>query len=94
MNIPLRRLGLGALGLLMAAALFSCVASGGYVDGVYEGPGYYAGPAYEYGAWGANYHVGPPRGGERRAERPAPHAYRSAAPSRRTPSIPSRTRHH
>jgi hypothetical protein len=93
MNISLRRLGFSALGLLMAGALFGCVASVG-VDDAYVGPGYYDGPAYVYGAWGGDYHVGPPRGGERRAERVAPHSYRAAPADRHPPSIPSGHRHH
>lgn len=94
MNIPLRRLGVSALGFLMVLALSACVVpdggGGGYVGGVYEGPG------YEYGGWRAGYHVGPPRGDDRRgddrrAQPQSTHAYRPAAPSRRTPSIPQRS---
>jgi hypothetical protein len=82
MNIPLRRLGSGALGFLVVLMLSAClVPGGGYAGGVYEGPG------YEYGGWGTGYHVGPPRGGDRRSDG-ASHSYRRAAPSRSTPSIP------
>jgi hypothetical protein len=85
-----RRWKLNALALLVIA-LSGCVASDGayVVGGVYE-PG-----GYEYGGWGGRYHVAPSRLGERRvehSERVVTHAYRPAAPSRPSPSIPSRSR--
>ena len=89
MNIALRRLGVGALGFLLLASLYAClVPDVGYVGGVYVEPG------YEYGGWGPGYHVGPPRGGERRAERPSPRAYRQAPRSRPSPGIPTRPHGH
>jgi hypothetical protein len=88
MNISLRRLGV-ALAFLMIAALSACLAPGGYVGG-----GYDEGPGYGYGGWGAGYHVGPPRGGDRRSERSSPRSYRPAPRSRATPSIPNRSHPH
>jgi hypothetical protein len=91
MNIPIRRLGVSALGFLMVMVLSACLVpgGGGYVGGGYEEPG------YEYGGWRSDYHVGPPRGGERRPEQQSsPHAYQRAAPSRSTPSIPTRPHPH
>jgi len=87
MNIVARRWTLSALGLLLLTALSGCLVSGtggGYVGAVYEPSGYI------YSGWGPGYRVGPPRGGERRPERVAPHAYRAAPRSRHTPSIPIR----
>jgi hypothetical protein len=85
MNIVPRRWRVNALGFLLLTALYAClVPDGGYVGGVYEAPG------YEYGGWGPGYHVGPPRGGERRPETSSPHAYRPAPRSRPSPSIPTR----
>jgi hypothetical protein len=95
MNIALRRLGMGVLGCVMLATLAGCVASVGVADD-YDGPGYvesgYVGTGVVYGGWD-RYHVGPPRGGERRPEARA-HAYRSPDRSRPTPSIPNRAHHH
>jgi hypothetical protein len=85
MNIVLRRLRVSALGFLLLTALYAClVPDGGYVGGGYEPSG------YAYGGWGPGYHVGPGRGGERRAEQPAARAYRPAPRSRPAPSIPTR----
>jgi hypothetical protein len=74
---------------LVAAVLTSCVASVGYDGDVGLGysPGYIQPYGYEYGGWGGGYLVGPGRGGDRR-EAPSSHRYRSASPSRPTPSIP------
>ena len=77
--------------------LVGCVATVGY-DG-YDGSdnafgyggGLYAPYGYSYGGWGPGYHVGPPRGGERRGER-AGSPYHSRMPSRPSPSIPTRVR--
>jgi hypothetical protein len=78
----------GAALLVLGAAL-GCVGVGfsgdaheaGYVDGVYEPFG------FEYGGWGPDYRVGPPRGGdERRAF--GTHGFEAAPHSRPTPSIP------
>jgi hypothetical protein len=92
MSISLRRLGMGVLAFGMLAMLAACVASVGYVgDDAYEGPTY-VGVGYGYGGWD-HYHVGPPRGGERRPEERA-HSYRPADRSRSTPSIPNRAHHH
>jgi hypothetical protein len=85
MNIVPQRWRVSALGLLLLTVLCACaVTGGGYVGGVYEPSG------YDYGGWRPGYHVGPPRGGERRPERSSPHAYRPAPRSRPTPSIPTR----
>jgi hypothetical protein len=85
MKIVFRRLSVSALALLLLSVLYAClVPDGGYVGGVYERSG------YEYSGWGPGYHVGPPRGGERRPEKSSPHAYRPAPPSRPVPSIPTR----
>jgi hypothetical protein len=92
MNIVHQRWMVGALGLLLLTGLCACIASGpGYDGGVgvaYVG-GYNEPYGNDYGGWGPGYHVGPPRGGERRPEQPSPHAYRPAPPSRRAPSIPT-----
>ncbi len=94
MSISLRRLGPVLLGLAMLTLLAACVASVGtsvgYTDDVYVGPDYDGG--YVYGGWD-RYHVGPPRGGERRVEERA-HSYRPADRGRPTPSIPNHARHH
>jgi hypothetical protein len=87
MNIIARRWKVRALGLVLLTVLYACtVTPGGYVGGVYEPSG------SDYGGWGPGYHVGPSRGGERREEHSSNHAYRSAPPSRPSPSIPSRPR--
>jgi len=90
MNIVARRWTVRTLGFLLLTALSAClVPDVGYVGGVYVAPG------YDYGGWGSGYHVGPPRGGERRLERPSPpRAYRPAPQSRPAPSIPTRPRRH
>lgn len=79
--------------------LYACVAGGGYEGGaeVSYGADFYEPFGYEYGGWGRNYRVGPPRGGERRREHPGgghPPPYHPAGPSRSVPSIPSRPRGH
>ncbi len=97
MSISLRRVGLGVLGCLMLAMVAACVASVGVAgDDYYDGPGYvdggYVGTGVVYGGWD-RYHVGPPRGGERRHDDRA-HSYRPADRSHPTPSIPNRAHHH
>jgi hypothetical protein len=96
--LPWRSLGLT---LLLFGAFLSCVAPGvgfGVYDDGYDGA-YFEPGGYEYGGWGGGwggrggYRVGPGRGGERGQDRSG-HAYRSAAPGRRTPSVPSRSRGH
>src|SRR5471032_206636 len=88
MSVSVRRWLAGALGLALLAVLNACVAGGaGYDDGaeISYGADFYEPYGYEYGGWGPRYHVGPPRGAERRPERPSssrPPAYRPAAPSR------------
>ncbi len=82
MTIMLRRWKVSAGALLLVAAMYGCVVTGEgydgdggvYVGGVYEAPGFFG------GGWGRGYHVGPPRGGERRGD--GGHA----------PSIPNRGR--
>lgn len=100
MNILRRRWRESALGLLVIAFLYACTLTGeGYVGG------YYDPPEYEYGVWGNDYYVAPPRGGghgeyrggERHAEQSRQqqqHAYRPAPPSRQAPSIPNRPHGH
>jgi hypothetical protein len=89
MNAMPRRWKVRTLGLMLLTVLTACTVTGdGYVGGVYESPG------YEYGGWGPGYHVGPPRGGERRREQPSPRAYRPAPPSRGVPSLPARPHGH
>jgi hypothetical protein len=83
--------GMGALALTL---LYACEVTGVGVDGsvgVGYDAGYYEPYGYEYGGWGGGYHVGPGRGGDRRADHPS-HSYRAAPVSRPTPSIPSRSR--
>ena len=87
MTIVAQRWRVRALGLLLLTVLYACVVTGGgYIGGFYEPYG------FDYGGWGPGYHVGPPRGGERRPAQSSPHAYRPAPPSRPTPSIPTRSR--
>ena len=97
-NAPQRWL-VVALGALLVAGLGACIATGpgydgggvgGYV-GIYQPEGYDYGPeGYDYGGWGGRYEVGPPRGYERRPQRPQAHAYREAPRTRPIPSIPTR----
>lgn len=85
MRTVARRLVLVALALLLLPFLSGCLVRGGYIVGGYAPSG------YEYGRWGPDYRVGPPRGGERRQERSTPDpAYLPAPRSRPSPSIPSR----
>lgn len=76
------------LALLLFGSLVGCLAPGVEVgvSGGYGGA-YYEPVVVDYGGWGGGYRVGPGRGGERGPDR-AGHAYRAAAPERRTPSIP------
>jgi hypothetical protein len=101
MNLCVRRWLAGAFGLALLTLLSGCVVGGaGYEGGgadISYGADFYEPYGYEYGGWGSRYHVGPPRGGERRPEHSSgsrPPAYRPAAPSRSMPSIPSRPRGH
>ncbi len=85
MNDLPRRWIIRALGLLLFTGLCACLTGGGgYIGGVYEPNG------YDYGGWGGSYQVGPPRGHERRPQRPQAHAYRAAPQTRPIPSIPTR----
>jgi hypothetical protein len=93
MNSAKQRWMIPALGVLLFVGLGACIATGpgygggvgvGYIGGVYEPNG------YDYGGWGGNYQVGPPRGHERRPQQPQAHAYRAAPYSRPIPSIPTR----
>jgi hypothetical protein len=86
MNIVPQRWRVGALEFLLFTVLCACLAGGGYIGGYSEPYG------SDYGGWGRGYHVGPPRGGERRPEPSSTHAYRPAPSSRSTPSIPTRPR--
>jgi hypothetical protein len=86
---------LGALALTMLnACVVSGVGVGGSVGVGYDA-GYYEPYGYDYGGWGHGYRVGPGRGGDRRGDHPS-RSYRPAPASRRTPSIPNRSRdsHH
>jgi hypothetical protein len=85
MKIVPRRWRVSALGILLLTVLSACtVGGGGYVGGVYEPYG------SDYGGWGSGYHVAPSHRGERRVVQPSPRAYRPAARSRPSPSIPTR----
>lgn len=85
MNSLRQRWTIRAIGLLLFTGLCACLTGGGgYIGGVYE-PG-----GYDYGGWGGNYQVGPPRGHEHRPQRPQAHAYRAAPQTRPIPSIPTR----
>jgi hypothetical protein len=81
----------------MLGACYVVDRGGGYYDepSVSYGIGFYEPWGYGYGyggdGWGRSYRVGPPRGGERRSAE-SPHRYRSAARSRATPSLPTRSR--
>lgn len=90
MTISIQRWTGMALGFVMLTVMVACVVGGGY-DGDVAVGGYYEPGGYEYGGWGPGYRVGPVRGGERRGAQ-ASHSYRSAAPSRSTPSIAGRSR--
>ncbi len=94
MNTVLRRWLIHTIGFVVLAGFCGCVATGpGYERGGYA-VGYDEPYGSEYGAWGAGYHVAPPRRGERRSEEPAHHTYRAAPRSRPTPSLPTRSRDH
>jgi len=90
MSILIQRWRVMALGFLVTAVC-ACAVGGGYDEGDVAVAGYYEPGGYEYGGWGSGYHVGPPRGGERRPAQGG-HSYRPAAPSRSTPSIAARPR--
>lgn len=85
----LKAVGLALPGILFALLAGCAVGVGGPYDGGGYVSGYYEPYGYEYGGWGGGYHVAPSRGGER-SHAQSSHAYRPAAPSRQTPSIPSR----
>jgi hypothetical protein len=87
---------MGALGLLLLGCLYGCLVAGRGHDrdegGIYVG-GYYEPSGHDYGGWGHDYHVAPPRGEERRPQQQsAAHAYRPAPPTRLIPSIPKHQR--
>jgi hypothetical protein len=88
------RVRISALGILVVSALGGCAVNGAGYDGdVGVSVGYYEPFGYDYGGWGPGYNVGPGHGGERRPEQAAGgHNFRPAASSRRTPSIPTRSR--
>lgn len=93
MNLSRKWMAVG-MGALTLTLLYACEVTGVGVDGtvgVGYDAGYYEPYGYEYGGWGGGYHVGPGRGGDRRGDHPS-HSYRPAPASRRTPSIPSRSR--
>jgi hypothetical protein len=78
---------IGALTLLGLATLAGCAVEGGGYGGPDVGVSYAGGffepSGYEYGGWGRDYRVGPPRG----------HGNdHSSAPGRRAPSIPTAPR--
>lgn len=103
MRISSLRNTLIVIGVVVFAGLTSscAVTAGGGYYGTDVGVGldYYETPGY-YGGWGSGYFVGPYRHdhhddhghGEHGGGRPSQHSYRSAAPSRSVPSIPSRAR--
>lgn len=65
MRVAGRRLASMGLGLLALTGLVGCVAGVGYSGDVGVGyyPGYIEPYGYDYGGWGGDYRVGPPRGG-------------------------------
>ena len=85
---------LATAALAMADLLGGCIVAGsgydtdvgvGYVGGFYEPFG------YDWGGWGPNYHVGPPRGGERSGDHSGHFGgggFHHAGPGRSMPSIP------
>jgi hypothetical protein len=83
----------GAVGILVLAGIYACVATGvGYdgdvgVVGVDYVGGYYEPGGYAYGGWGGGYRVGPPRGGDRGAAH-----LNSGHAGRGAPSIPTGSR--
>jgi hypothetical protein len=94
-----------SLSVLVLVLLQGCAVNGqtGASVGVSYGVGFYEPYGYPYGGWGPGYMVVPPRydGGRHydrnrfigsRRSRTSPPAYRPADPSRRVPSIPSRSR--
>jgi hypothetical protein len=105
MNVMRNRWMAAGLGALVLTMLSACAVTGVGVDGtvgvVGYDAGYYEPYGYDYGGWGGGYRVGPGRGGDRRGEvrgggvrggaHPSP-SYRPAPASRRTPSIPNRSR--
>jgi len=100
MNAMRNRWMTAGLGALVLTMLTACAVTGVGVDGtvgvVGYDAGYYEPYGYDYGGWGRGYRVGPGRGGDRRGDfRGGDHpsrSYRPAPASRRTPSIPNRSR--
>ena len=93
MNVAARSVALIGVGLLLPMVLASCVGGYGYDTdlGVRYSPGYTEPFRNEVGGWGGGYRVGPGNLGEPRSSTSS-HAYRSAADSRSTPSIPGDSR--
>ena len=85
---------ISALALLLALGLDGCAVTGGGYDGdVGVSVGYYEPYGYGYGGWGSGYRVGPARGDDHRPDQGSTrHNYRPADSSRRTPSIPTKSR--
>jgi ABC-type amino acid transport substrate-binding protein len=99
MNAMRNRWMTAGLGALLLTMLTACAVTGVGFDGtvgVGYDAGYYEPYGYDYGGWGGDYRVGPGRGGDRRGDfRGGGHpsrSYRPAPASRRTPSIPNRSR--
>jgi hypothetical protein len=96
MNVMRNRWMAAGLGALVLTMLSACAVTGVGVDGtvgvVGYDAGYYEPYGYDYGGWGRGYRVGPGRGGDVRGGDHPSRSYRPAPASRRTPSIPNRSR--
>ncbi len=93
MNVVRNRWMAAGLGVLTLTLLYACEVTGVGVDGTvgYAGD-YYEPYGYAYGGWGPGYRVGPYRGGDWHGGGHPSRPFRSAAPSRALPSLPSRSR--
>jgi len=89
-----KSLAIAVLGLLVLPLTACVVAGGGYgYDGnASVGVDYYEPVGGVYGVWGPGYQVGPYRDGGHFHGGNGVHPYRSAAPGRSVPSIPSHSR--
>jgi hypothetical protein len=100
MSVMLRHWAASGLGIVLLTFLSACVVPGGGYErsaGVAYGVNYYEPSGHAYGGWAPGYKVGPPpRGGDPHPSpahyEASPQASRAAAPSRPTPSIPTRSR--
>jgi len=89
-----RALSLVSVAVASVGLLGGCVVAGAGYDtdvGVGYVGGFYEPYPYDWGGWGPNYHVGPPRGGERSGERGGHFGgggFQHSAPGRSIPIIP------